>query len=302
MSNPAAILLNEVSKAYGEYTAVNSLSLEVSPGAIFGLLGPNGAGKTTTIRMIVGITVPDKGQVAIFGQPVTRQTQEKIGYLPEERGLYKKMKVREQLFFLSGLKGVSPVDGRKRITQWAERLQIADWLDKKTEELSKGMQQKIQFIATILHQPTLIILDEPFSGLDPINANLLIEVIQELKSTGTTIILSTHVMEQVERLCDDICLINKAQKILAGNLKTIKKEFTRNKVAIAYEGGQDFLANNSLIRKVDVFASHSELHLNEGADAQQLLEQAFHSGARINRFELMEPSLNEIFIRKVGGV
>lgn len=300
MSITQAIEIKSVTKSFGEFTAVNNLSLEVAQGSVFGLLGPNGAGKTTTIRMIVSITFPDSGQVKIFGEQLNPKMQERIGYLPEERGLYKKMKVGEQLRFLGGLKSVPSSELDKRIKHWAERLQIADWLDKKTEELSKGMQQKIQFIATVLHNPELIILDEPFSGLDPVNANLLIEVIHELKSKGTTIILSTHVMEQVEKLCDDICLINKSQKILAGNLKTIKKSFASNKLAINYEGESDFLNNNNLVKKIAQYASHLEIELVEGADSQELLKQIINSGVRINRFEMMEPSLNEIFIRKVG--
>jgi ABC-2 type transport system ATP-binding protein len=295
-----AIQLHNVSKSYGDFTAVRNLSLNVKRGSIFGLLGPNGAGKTTTIRMIVSITVPDQGEVEIFGQRLTAKMQERIGYLPEERGLYKKMKVGEQLEFLGGLKGVPARELSTRIKQWSERLKIAEWLNKKTEELSKGMQQKIQFIATVLHQPELIILDEPFSGLDPVNANLLIEVIQELKTNGSTIILSTHVMEQVERLCDDICLINRSQKVLDGNLRAIKRDFSSNQIALNYEGGSDFLSENGLIRKINRYASHVEVILNDDVDPQLLLQSAINSGARISRFELMEPSLNEIFIQKVG--
>ncbi len=300
MSTPQAIEINTVTKRYGDFTAVNNLSLEVAKGSIFGLLGPNGAGKTTTIRMIVSITFPDQGEIKIFGERLTPKMQERIGYLPEERGLYKKMKVRDQLYFLGGLKSISQKDLHKKVSHWAERLQIDSWLDKKTEELSKGMQQKIQFIATVLHNPELIILDEPFSGLDPVNANLLIEVIHELKSAGSTIILSTHVMEQVERLCDDICLINKSQKVLAGNLKAVKRSFAINKVALNYEGQSNFLSNNHLVKKCTNYASHIEVELAEGANPQELLRQAIDSGLSINRFELMEPSLNEIFIRKVG--
>lgn len=300
MSATQAIEINGVTKSYGDFTAVNNLSLEVSRGSVFGLLGPNGAGKTTTIRMIVSITFPDNGEVKVFGQQMNPKMQERIGYLPEERGLYKKMKVREQLRFLAGLKNVPSNEVDKRIIDWAERLQIAAWLDKKTEELSKGMQQKIQFIATILHKPELIILDEPFSGLDPVNANLLIEVIHELKASGITVILSTHVMEQVEKLCDDICLINKSQKVLAGNLKNIKRSFSSNKIALSYEGENQVLTGNELIKKIAQYASHVEIELVEGAEPQKLLQQMVNNGIYINRFELMEPSLNEIFIRKVG--
>lgn len=300
MSTKQAIEIKAVTKSFGEFTAVNNLSLEVAQGSVFGLLGPNGAGKTTTIRMIVSITFPDSGEVKIFGEQLTAKMQERMGYLPEERGLYKKMKVLDQLRFLGGLKSIPSKELDKKIKDWAERLQIAGWLDKKTEELSKGMQQKIQFIATVLHEPELIILDEPFSGLDPVNANLLIEVIHELKSKGTTIILSTHVMEQVEKLCDDICLINKSQKVLGGNLKAIKKSFSSNKIALSYEGENNLLSNNSLVKNFSQYASHLEVELSDGADSQELLKQAIDRGLRISRFEMMEPSLNEIFIRKVG--
>jgi ABC-2 type transport system ATP-binding protein len=295
-----AIQLQGVGKSYGDFVAVHDLSFNVEQGSVFGFLGPNGAGKTTTIRMIVNITVPDEGEIRIFGERLTSKMQERIGYLPEERGLYKKMKVSDQLIFLAGLKNVRSQEAALRIRRWAERLQIADWLEKKTDELSKGMQQKIQFIATILHEPELLILDEPFSGLDPINTSLLLEVIQELKSAGRTIIFSTHMMEQVERLCDDICLINRSQKVLGGNLRSIKREFGRNRVALSFEGGKDFLHENGLIKKIDRYASHVEVALAEGADSQQLLQLAIASGANISRFELMEPSLNEIFIEKVG--
>jgi ABC-2 type transport system ATP-binding protein len=289
-----------VAKSYGDFVAVRALSFDVAQGSVFGLLGPNGAGKTTTLRMIVNITIPDEGEIKVFGERLTPKIQERIGYLPEERGLYKKMKVRDQLLFLAGLKGIPVEQAVARIQRWAGRLKIADWLEKRTDELSKGMQQKIQFIATIVHEPDLIILDEPFSGLDPINAGILIEVIQELKAAGRTIIFSTHIMDQVERLCDDICLINRSQKVLGGNLRAIKREFGRNRIALCFEGRDDFLHENGLIKQIDRFASHIELSLADGADPQQLLERAITSGARISRFELMEPSLNEIFIEKVG--
>ncbi|MBL8149141.1 MAG: ATP-binding cassette domain-containing protein [Blastocatellia bacterium] len=295
-----AVGLSSISKSYGDFTAVSNLSLSIPKGIIFGLLGPNGAGKTTTIRMIVRITVPDEGAVTIFSQQLTPKMQERIGYLPEERGLYKKMKVREQLLFLAGLKSVSAQEADKKIKYWTERLEISNWLEKKTDELSKGMQQKIQFISTILHSPELLILDEPFSGLDPINANLLIEVIQELKKSGCTIILSTHVMEQVEKLCDEICIINRSQKVLDGNLKTIKREFGNNRIALAVEGDSSFLRNSPFVENWTEFLHHIELDLCEGVDSQQLLRQVIDSGVRVTRFELVEPSLNEIFIKKVG--
>jgi ABC-2 type transport system ATP-binding protein len=295
-----AIEIQNVTKRYDQFTAVNDLSMTVPREGIFGLLGPNGAGKTTTIRMIVGITAPDQGVVKVLGSQPSPTLQHRIGYLPEERGLYKKMKVGEQLEFLGGLKGVTARDLKVRIAHWSERLKMTEWLEKKTEELSKGMQQKIQFIATVLHEPDLIILDEPFSGLDPVNANLLIEVIQELKSAGSTIILSTHVMEQVERLCDEICVINRSRKVLAGNLRAIKKEFATNKVALGYDGDREFLTHNDLISTVTEKNGYVEIELAPTADPQMLLQQAIAQGGRISRFEVIEPSLNEIFIRRVS--
>lgn len=296
----SAVSIKDVCKSYGDFKAVDSLSIEVERGSIFGLLGPNGAGKTTTIRMIVNINLPDSGTIDVLGEPASPKLQHKIGYLPEERGLYKKMKVQDQLLFLSGLKGVGADEARRRVAFWADRLKISDWLQKKTDELSKGMQQKIQFIATVLHEPELLILDEPFSGLDPVNTSLLIEVIGELRSRGTTIILSTHVMEQVERLCDDICLINKARKVLGGSLRAIKRDYGIKKVALDFEGDDSFLQDPS-VTSVSRFASHVEAYISAPEDAQRLLRRAVESGAQIRRFELVEPSLHEIFIDKVGG-
>lgn len=296
----SAVSIRDVCKSYGDFKAVDSLSLDVDRGSIFGLLGPNGAGKTTTIRMIVNINLPDSGSVSVLGEPASPRLQHRIGYLPEERGLYKKMRVREQLLFLSGLKGVGIDESRRRIAFWAERLKIADWLEKKTNELSKGMQQKIQFIATILHKPELIILDEPFSGLDPVNTSLLIEVIHELRAEGATIILSTHVMEQVEKLCDDICLINKARKVLGGSLRDIKRDYGIKKIALDFEGDDTFL-QDSAVTSIDRFASHIEAHISQPEDAQRLLRKAVESGVQIRKFELVEPSLHEIFVDKVGS-
>src|SRR5919199_2039463 len=210
----AALVLEGVSKSFEEFVAVEGLSLRARRGRIFGLLGPNGAGKTTTIRMIVGITAPDAGHVELFGRPVTPALRDRIGYLPEERGLYKKMKVGEQLRFFAELKGMSARDAEREIDRWLARLKLADWKLKKTDELSKGMQQKVQFVAAVLHDPDLVILDEPFSGLDPLSVETLRTAVLNLQAAGKTIILSTHLMEQAERLCADICLINRARKVL----------------------------------------------------------------------------------------
>lgn len=290
--------LSNVTKRFDEFTAVENLSFTVRQGTIFGFLGPNGAGKTTSIRMIVNITAPDEGEIKVLGEHVSPTTQQRIGYLPEERGLYKKMKIGDQLVFFANLKGVESKEAAKRADYWLERLEIADWKNKTPVEMSKGMQQKVQLIATILHEPEFLIFDEPFSGLDPVSADLLKQVILELKQKGKTIIFSTHQMEQVEQMCDDICLIDHAKKVLGGSLKEVKRSFGRNTIILDYEGEGDFLKDD-LINGQNQFANYSELRLKEGADAQEVLRRAVAAGVRINRFELVEPSLNEIFIATV---
>jgi ABC-2 type transport system ATP-binding protein len=292
--------LKNVSKQYGNFTAVDRLSFTIAPGAIYGLLGPNGAGKTSTIRMMIGITVPDTGEVRMFGEPFRREHLQRIGYLPEERGLYKKMKILDQIVFMAELHGVSAADARRRGLAWCERLQIADWAMKKAEELSKGMQQKIQFITALLHDPEFIIMDEPFAGLDPVNSTLLKDVLLDLKKQGRTILFSTHRMDQVEKLCDDICLVNHGKSVLQGTMRDIKASFGRNTVQIDYEGDGTFLERaGDLVQSSNNYGNSAEIHLKPGADAQQLLRLAAQS-ARISRFEIMEPSLEEIFIATVG--
>jgi len=288
-----------VTKAYDQKIAVNNLSLSIEAGQMFGLLGPNGAGKTSSIRMIIGITIPDSGTVSLFGKPFSRQSLERVGYLPEERGLYKKMKVLDQLIFFGELHGVAPAEARKRAVEWAKRMEIADSLLKKTEELSKGMQQKIQFISSLLHDPGLIIMDEPFSGLDPVNAVLLEKTLLELKDEGKAIVFSTHRMDQVEKLCDAICLIDKGKAVLAGKVREIKASYERNRVVVEFEGSSAFL-NSAEIAEAKNFSGHVEIRLKEGGNAQKLLHEAA-AVATIYRFELVEPSLEEIFIQTVGG-
>jgi ABC-2 type transport system ATP-binding protein len=292
--------LNNVTKRFDEFVAVKQLSFEVKQGSIFGLLGPNGAGKTTSIRMIVNITAPDSGEVQVLGQHVTTELQQRIGYLPEERGLYKKMKVGKQLIFFANLKGVSADVARPRVDEWLETLELSDWREKKAADLSKGMQQKVQFVAAVLHKPEFLILDEPFSGLDPVSVSLLKRAILDLREQGATILFSTHQMEQVEQMCDDICLINHGTKVLGGSLRDVKRGFGRNTVILDYEGQNSFLGED-LVRRHNRFANHSEILLNDGVDAQEVLKRAIAAGARINRFELVEPSLNEIFIESVKG-
>jgi ABC-2 type transport system ATP-binding protein len=293
------LILEHVSKSFGEFKAVNDLSITVHPGRIFGLIGPNGAGKTTTIRMIVNITAPDSGHIELFGQGMTAKMQDCIGYLPEERGLYKKMKVGDQLRFFAELKDVSRAKAEELIDYWLSKFQLSAWKGKRAKELSKGMQQKIQFIAAVLHDPDLLILDEPFSGLDPVNVELTKEIILEQKATGKTIILSTHQMEIAESLCDDICMINRSEKVLDGRLREIKRSFGRNAVALQIEGGDGVLADPTLVAQVSDNGDATEVLLAPGSNAQALLKRLIESGAIINRFELVEPSLNEIFIEKV---
>jgi ABC-2 type transport system ATP-binding protein len=298
-NNSATVVLDHITKSFGEFTAVNDLSLEVHAGRIYGLIGPNGAGKTTTIRMIVNITAPDAGRVTLFGQQITPQLQDRIGYLPEERGLYKKMKVGDQLRFFAELKNVAGKEADKRVDRWLARLKLTEWKGKKASELSKGMQQKIQFITSIIHDPDLLILDEPFSGLDPVNVELLKEIVLELKLAGKTIIFSTHQMEVAEKLCDELCLINRSRKVLEGSMRSVKRSFGRNAVALRLTGGEQVLADRKLVSRVENHSDSMEALLADGADPQELLRQLIAAGAIIERFEMIEPSLNDIFIAKV---
>jgi len=297
--NNTTLRVENVSKHYGEFTAVGNLSFDVRAGKVFGFLGPNGAGKTTTIRMIVGITIPDEGTIKLFDERISNESQNRIGYLPEERGLYKKMKIVDQLRYFAALKNVSQSDADKRIDFWLDRMKLAEWKTKKTTDLSKGMSQKIQFISTVLHNPDLLILDEPFSGLDPVNVEFLIEVVAELKAQGKTIIFSTHLMETAERLCDDIILINKSHKVIGGTLREVKASFGRNLIALRSVGGEAVLEDKTLIAKITTHADEKEIELAENADPQFLLKKLIESGASISKFEQIEPSLNDIFIEKV---
>ena len=288
-----------VTKAYEDKVAVNNLSLSIDAGQMFGLLGPNGAGKTSSIRMMMGITIPDSGGVSLFGKPFERQSLDRVGYLPEERGLYKKMRVLEQLIFFGQLHGLAAEESRRRATDWAKRMEISDSLAKKTEELSKGMQQKIQFIATLMHDPGLIVMDEPFSGLDPVNAALMEKTLLELKDQGKAILFSTHRMDQVEKLCDSICLINNGKAVLAGKVREIKATYERNRVIVEFEGSASFLSSDEIAEATN-YSGHAEIKLKPQGDAQKLLHEAA-AVAKIYRFEMVEPSLEEIFIETVGG-
>ena len=312
MSNDYVTLrVRGATKRFGDFTAVENLSFDVRAGRVFGFLGPNGAGKTTTIRMIVGITAPDEGSIeycfnegeneqALF-RPMSAAMQDRIGYLPEERGLYKKMKILDQLRYFAALKDVPRDLADKRIDRWLERMNLAEWKNKKTTDLSKGMQQKIQFISTVLHDPDLLILDEPFSGLDPINVEFMIDVLAEFKTRKKTIIFSTHLMETAERLCNDILLINKSRKVIGGSLREVKAGYGKNLIALRAAGGESVLADSSLVAAVIEHSDEKQIELADGADAQTLLGKLVESGALISKFEQIEPSLNDIFIDQIGG-
>lgn len=303
-TNPSEITLRVqgVTKRFSEFTAVEDLSFDVRSGRVFGFLGPNGAGKTTTIRMIVGITIPDEGSIELKGQRVSYEIQNRIGYLPEERGLYKKMRVVDQLRYFAALKGVTGADADNRIDQWLGRMELSDWKKKKTTDLSKGMQQKVQFVATVLHDPEILILDEPFSGLDPINVEFLMDVIDEYRSSDKTIIFSTHLMSTAEKLCKDIILINKSRKVLGGSLREIKESYGQNLIAFRGSNAESVLNDKSLVESIVTHSDEQELHLAAGVDSQQLLRKLLDEGAEVSKFEKTEPSLNDIFIEEIGGV
>jgi ABC-2 type transport system ATP-binding protein len=291
--------LRNIRKAYDTKVAVEGLSLTIEPGTMFGLLGPNGSGKSSTIRMMIGITRPDSGSVRLFDKPFDRTALARIGYLPEERGLYKKMKVLDQLIFLGQLHGLAAPLAEQRARSWCDRMQITEAIDKKTEELSKGMQQKIQFIAALLHDPELIIMDEPFSGLDPVNATLLMDTLVDLKKQGRAILFSTHRMDQVEKLCDEIAIIYKGRLVLEGSMREIKSRYPANRVHVHFSGDASFLAHASIAHSKN-YAGLAEIVLGDPLAAQSVLAQAIQNGTAITRFEVMEPTLEQIFIETVG--
>jgi len=296
--------LDNVVKTYDKHKAVDHVSFEVPKGSVFGLLGPNGAGKTSLIRIITTITGADEGTVYLDGQKVNSDTPSLIGYMPEERGLYKKMKVGEHLMYLARLKGLSKSKAKEQINHWFEKFEITDWWDKKVEELSKGMQQKIQFIATVVHQPKLLILDEPFSGLDPINTNLIKSEIDEMHRNGTSIIFSTHRMEQVEEVCEHIVLINKGKKILEGEVAAIKEQFKENLYKINYVGTlpndvSNVEAADDSFHIVEQKEGEIIVKVGEAAASNNLLNHLMKSGVHIQSFNEILPTLNEIFIKKV---
>lgn len=292
--------LNKVRKTYQNHVACNDVTFEVPEGRLFGLLGPNGAGKTSLIRIITTITKADSGSILFQGTPLNNTHPSQIGYMPEERGLYKKMKVGEQVLYLARLKGMSKKAAKKALFHWLEKFEIEDWFDKKVEELSKGMQQKIQFISTVIHEPKLLILDEPFSGLDPINTNLIRDEIDELHRKGTTILFSTHRMEQVEQICENIVLISKGSNVLSGEMQGIKEQFKENVFQVDYLGE---LPNN-MEEHVTVLKNEQQqllVQLRDTEHANNFLKYLLAHGTTITAFNEILPTLNEIFIKIVGG-
>jgi len=302
----AMVRLEGVTKRFSGHTAVDGLSMEVPRGGIFGLLGPNGAGKSTTIRMIMNILTPDEGRITLFGkEAASRDLSARIGYLPEERGLYKKMRVGDHLTFLGETKGIHRRTARQKAGAWLERLGIADWTMKKVEELSKGMQQKVQFIGALLHDPDLLLLDEPFSGLDPVNSQVMKDVVVDLARNGRTFLFSTHIMEQAERMCDHVVIIARGQKVVDGSLAGIKREFGGRHIALTFTRNGDraarILSDRTLVDRVDDYGASAEVQLSDGGDPERLLRTLVENDVGLARFEVVEASLQSIFIAKVGA-
>ena len=311
MTGELAIDVQHVVKRYAEHLAVKDLTLAVPRGTVYGLLGPNGAGKTTTIRMILNIIAPDQGTIRVLGAASSDpRITDRIGYLPEERGLYKKMKVRAVLQFLAELRGLPRREADPRIDYWLERLSLRtpekDWGTAKVDELSRGMQQKVQFIGALLHDPELVILDEPFSGLDPINAQAMKDTVVDLKRDGRTVIFSTHLMDSAERLCDAVCIIARGAKVLDGPIEDVRAQHGGTHVALSLGGNSGngvgaVLTDSRLVAKLDDSNRFFEIEVAPGADPQMLLRRLMEAGASIQRFELVRPSLHQIFLQKVGA-
>ena len=294
----SAIRLSGVTKAFAGHVAVRDLSLAIPRGSVFGLLGPNGAGKTTTLRMVMDILRPDAGTIEILGRPADQATRDRIGYMPEERGLYPRMVVEEQLAFFATLKGVPRAEALRRVGPWLERVGLSEWRKRRLNELSKGMQQKVQFVATVLPDPEILILDEPLSGLDPVAADAMRETLLDLRRQGKTLVLSSHQMETVERLCDSIALIHRGQKLLDGQVREVKASHGKNTVVLAFDGDGAFLAGLPGVQKVSDFGRYVEIRLAEGSDPQAILKEAAPR-LQLSRFEIVEPSLHDIFVEEV---
>ena len=294
------IQIEKLRKVYSSKVAVDDVSFEVDKGVIFGLLGPNGAGKTTTIRMILNIILPDSGRVLFDGVPFSEETKSRVGYLPEERGLYKKNKVGDTIEYFGSLKNMNRLDIKKQAKYWLEKFDIKDRVTGKVEELSKGNQQKIQFIISVLHKPDLLILDEPFSGFDPVNQDLLKDLLIELKKSGKTIIFSTHQMEQVEKLCDRICLINDGKVVLSGNLNDVKKQHGNNSVKLSFSGDASFIKDYPNVKHINAFENYAEMIVTDKFVFKNFIDDA-NKKLEIKSFQIAEPSLHSIFVEKVGG-
>ena len=293
-----AIRLAGVRKAFAGHVAVHGLSLAIARGSVFGLLGPNGAGKTTTLRMIMDVLRPDEGTIEILGHAADRAGRDRIGYMPEERGLYPRMAVEEQLLYFAELKGVARREAARRLEGWLDRLGLREWRKRRLLELSKGMQQKAQFIATVLHEPDVLILDEPLSGLDPVAADVMRDVLVDLRRQGKTLVLSSHQMETVERLCDSIALIHRGHKLLDGGVAEVRRRHGSNTLVLAYDGDGSFLTTLPGVERVSDFGRYVEVRMTEGADAQAILREAA-ARLRLTRFEVVEPSLHDIFVQEV---
>lgn len=312
LEHASAVRLSAVSKRYAHHVAVDHVSLDIRPGIIFGLLGPNGAGKTSTIRLMLNLMLPDEGHIEILGRPASDPALvNRLGYLPEERGLYRKMEVRRVLRFLARLKGVSTREADRRIDHWLERFTLSgagrDWGAAKIEELSRGMQQKVQFIGTVLHDPELIVLDEPFSGLDPVNAQALKDTVLDLRRQGRTIVFSTHLMDVAERMCDAVAIVNRGRIVLDGDMRDVKGSHqSAPRVAVTFDSGSGeqaraILADRTLVSEIDHHGNHLEITLADGASSQGLLERLVAAKVSIARFDRLEPSLHQIFLQRVGA-
>ena len=288
-------------KAFGTTIAVQEVSFRAQPGEVFGLIGPNGAGKTTIIRMIMNILAPDAGEIRFNGKPISERDKDRIGYLPEERGLYRNVKVREMLLYLASLKSVPKDVAKRRIDEWLERFSLSDWSDSKISELSKGMAQKVQLIGTILHDPEFIFLDEPFSGLDPVSTDQLRGSIDQLGRDGKTVLFSTHNMEQAERICSRIFLINRGRELLSGQTDEIKAGYGHRSVVIEFDGSVDGLEKSNAVQTITRYPRYVEVQLADGAEPNTILESVLKT-AKVTRFELVTPSLHRIFVDQVGGV
>ena len=296
-----AVSIQNIVKRFGSFTAVDGVSLEVPRGTVHGFLGPNGAGKTTTIRMMMNIIKPDQGSIRIFGEPVSEGIKARVGYLPEERGVYKKMKVLDLIAYFGSLKGLSRAEGKDRAERLLRELDLGEWINRPCQDLSKGMQQKVQFIATILHEPELVILDEPFSGLDPVNTEVIRDKVLDLRRNGTTVLFSTHIMDQAEKLCDSVVLINRGEKVLDGTLHDVKTSAVAEKaVVLDYDGDSRSIGALPMVRRCNDHGKTMEVFLHDDQDPQQFLEQVV-SMARVRKFEVRTPTLHEIFVRAVQG-